>query len=184
MAYITLANTNKIIFNSELKNINLSGELYKIKIHFFSKYEKNALLAIKELLKDPKIFFSDIYIPYVPVDTFSYVYEGSLPAYHKTTDCPRLNSKYENFEIPSDIKEKGKETIKEFRIWFETVKHLLEKPDVYAMRLHARWGIITNPKAISRQNSGSTEIKELTIEELEANIDQKILEAGQFYSAN
>lgn len=184
MAYITLANTNKIVFNTELKNLDLSGEIYKMRIYFFSKYEENALLAIQELLKDPEKYFNEIYVPYEPVDTLSYVYEGKHPAYHKTTDCSRLIAKYENFEIPSDIKEKGKETVKEFRNWFETVKHLLETPDVFVMRLQAKWGIITNPKAISRDNSGSTEIEELTIEELEKNIDSKIKAAGRFYYAN
>lgn len=184
MTHITLANTNKIVFNSEIKKLDLSGEIYKLKIYFFSKYEENALLAIQELLKDPEKYFTEIHVPYKPIDTFTYVYEGKHPAYHKATDCPRLNAKYENFEIPNDIKEKGEQTVKEFRSWFETVKHLLETPDVFVMRLQARWNIITNPKAISRNNSGSNEIEKLTIKELEEKIDSKIKEAGRFYYAN
>ena len=181
MAYITLSNTNKIIFNSDLRGLDLSGQLYKIPIYFFSKYEENALLAIQELLKDPQNYFNEIYVPFKPIDTFSYVYEGKHPSYHNISTCPRLISKYENFEIPVDIKEKGNETVQEFRRWFETVKHLLEKPDVFVVTLQARWGIITNPNAISRDNSGTTETKELTIEELEKSIDEKIKEAGRFY---
>jgi hypothetical protein len=181
MAYITLANTNKIIFKSDIKELNLQGEIYRIPIYFLSKYEENALLAIQELLKDPVKYFNEIYQPYEAVDTYSYVYEGQQPAYHKFSCCPRLQSDYQNFEIPSDIQEKGPEAVKEFREWFEEVKYLLDRPDVFVARLQARWGIVTNPKAINRDNSGSTIIENLTIKELEDKIDTLIKEAGRFY---
>jgi len=181
MAYITLANTKKIILQSNIKELNLEGEIYHIPIYFFSKYEKNELLAIKELLKDPEKYFKEIYKPYKPVDTYSYVYEGQHPSYHKFSSCPRLNSDYQNFEIPPEIKAKGPEAVKEFRKWFEEVKYLLDRPDVFVARLQARWGIVTNPKAINRDNSGSTIIENLTIEELEEKIDGLIKEAGRFY---
>jgi hypothetical protein len=184
MAYITLSNTNKIIFKTNLKNLNLAGELYKIPIYFFSKYEENALLAIKELLKNPEKYFNEIYIPYVPVDTLKFVYEGKNPSYHKFADCPRLHSVYENFEIPTEIRELGKEKINEFRIWFETVKHLLDEPEKFVMRLRLKWGIETNPNAIIISNSGSTEIENLNIEDLERKIDLTIKNAGKFYYEN
>lgn len=186
MAFITLANTNKIIFNSNIKELDLSGEVYKIPIHFFSKYENNSLLAVEELLKDPEKYFNEIYIPYKPVDTYKFIYEGKHPSYHKIPTCPMLSSTYENFEIPEQIQERGKDEVLEFRRWFESVKYLLEeeRPDVFVMRLQARWGIQTNPKAISRVNSGTTEIEINTIEELENQIDMKIKEAGRFYYMN
>lgn len=184
MAFITLANTNKIIFNSDIQSLNLEGEIYKMRIYFLSSYEENALLAIQELLKDPENYFNEIYVPYEASDTFSYVYEGQQPAYHKYSCCPRLQSDYQNFEVPSDIKEQGPEMVQEFREWFETVKHLLEKPDVFVMRLQARWGIETNPKAINRDNSGSTVVDNFTIEELEEKINGLIKAAGRFYYKN
>ena len=76
MSFITLANTNKIIFNSDIQSLDLTGDIYKIPIYFFSKYEENALLAIQELLKDPDKYFTEIYKPYKPVDTYSYVYRA------------------------------------------------------------------------------------------------------------
>ncbi|MBS9525848.1 hypothetical protein KI659_17640 [Litoribacter alkaliphilus] len=181
MAFITLANTNKIIFKSDVKKLNLKGNVYHIPIYFFSRYEENALLAIQELLKDPEGYFSEIYQPYKAVDTYSYVYEGQQPAYHNFSCCPRLQSNYQNYEIPSYIKEKGSEAVEEFRKWFEEVKHLLDKPDIFVARLQARWGIVANPKAISRDNSGSTSIENLEIGELEQKIDCIIKEAGRFY---
>lgn len=179
MAYITLANTSKIIFNSDIKSLDLSGEIYKIPIYFFSKYEENSLLAIQELLKAPERYFNEIYVPYQPIDTYTLIYEGQHPSYHKMPTCPRLNARYENFKIPTEIKERGIEEVREFRRWFETVKHL--KSDVFVMRLKNRWGIITNPEAFSRDNSGTTEIENLTIEDLEKRIDAKIKAAGKFF---
>jgi len=182
MAYITLANSSKIVFNGDLKGLNLKGEIYKIPIQFFSNYEKNALLAIQELLKNPEEYFSTIYKPYEPVDTYRFVYEGNHPSYHSNTNCPRLNALYKNFEIPQSIRDRGIELVKEFRVWFESVKHLLDRPDVFAARLQAKWGIVTNPNAISIDNSGHTEIENISIQELEEKIDSKLKEAGRFYS--
>lgn len=133
------------------------------------------------MLKNPEKYFNEIYVPYEPVDTFTLIYEGKKPSYHKFADCPRLHSVYENFEIPSEIRELGKEKINEFRNWFETVKHLLDDPETFVMRLKLRWGIETNPNAIIFHNSGSTEIENLNVEELESKIDLIIKNAGRFY---
>lgn len=164
--------------------MKVKGQVYKMQIYFLSSYEENALLAIQELLKDPEKYFTTIYKPYKPKDSFSFVYEGSKPGYHQYSCCPMLNSDYQNFPIPEEIKEKGKEAIIEFREWFKTVEHLLEKPDVFVMRLKSKYGIETNPKAINKDNSGNTAIKNDTIEEIETKIDLLIKEAGRFYYAS
>ena len=62
MAYITQANLKRIIYRSSIKEMRLQGKVYKLPIYFFSKYEENALLAIQELLKDPDVYFRDLYI--------------------------------------------------------------------------------------------------------------------------
>lgn len=184
MAYITLANTNKIIFDSDLNGLDLDGQVYKMKIYFLSRYEESALLAIQELLKDPEKYFKTIYKPYKPKDTFSFVYEGKKPGYHQYPCCPMLNSDYQNFPVPEQIKEKGHSAVIEFREWFKTVEHLLERPDVFVMRLKAKYGIETNPQAINKENSGNTAIKNETIAELEERIDGLIKDAGRFYYAS
>ncbi|MHA1692181.1 MAG: hypothetical protein ACTSU7_11185 [Candidatus Heimdallarchaeaceae archaeon] len=182
MAYITLANASSIIFKSEIKNLDLQGELYKKKIYFYSKFEKNALLAIKELLENPEAYFTDVYEAFEPLDTYTLVYEGRRPAYHNQLDCPSLSSDYENFEIPEEIREEGKTKVIEFRMWFESVRHLLEdRPDAFVARLQARWGIHTNVNAISRGNSGFLEMENITIEDLECRIDERIKSAARFY---
>jgi hypothetical protein len=182
LVFITLANTKNIIRKSEIKSLRVIGEIYKIPIHFFNRYEQNELLAIKELLKDPEKFFNEMYIPYEPIDTFSKIYEGKRPSYHISQKCPRLHATYSNFTIPEEIKSKGKGAVIEFRIWFETVKHLyLSQPDTFVFRLHAKYGIITNPKAIKHENSGVFELENPSITELEEEIDKLIKEAGRFY---
>jgi hypothetical protein len=182
VAYITLANANAIVFNSDVGDLDLKGEIYKIPIYFFSRYEEQSLLAIQELLQNPEYYFTEVYEPYEPTDSFKYVYEGRRPAYHNDSTCERLNSDWENYEIPSDIRDKGRDVVLEFREWFETVAHLIEdRPDVFVMRLHARWGIQTNVNAISRGNSGHLEVENLTIQNLGARIDRRIKAAGKYY---
>jgi hypothetical protein len=181
MAYITASNLKNILFSSDLKNLNLKGEVYHIPIYFFSFYETNSLLAIKELLINPERYFNTIYNPYKGIDTFNYIYEGNNSAYHENLECPRLQSDYMNFEIPSDIKEKGPETVKKFRKWFEEVKDLIDKPDAFGARLQLEWGINTNIKSIKRKNGGSVEMENFSLETLEKTIDNLIKEAGRYY---
>lgn len=181
MAYITLANTNKIIFESDLNESQLSGVVYDMKIFFLSKKEKNSLLAVQELFKNPEQYFKKIYKQHKPVDTFSFVHEGKKPSYHKFSCCPNLNADYQNFPIPEEIRQKGKAAIIEFREWFKSVEHLLEKPEVFVMRLKAKYGISENPKAITKGNSGSASINNEKIEDLIDDINELIKDAGRYY---
>lgn len=183
MAYLTKSNSLKIIARIDFKQIgNLEGEVYKKPIYFFSDYEKNNLLGLKELLKDPETFIQEYYVPIENTDNLRYVYEGGKPAYHSKPDCERLNSNYRNFEIPEEIREKGKEEVLRFRSWFKENQYLLEKPDVFVARLQMAFGVTMNPKAIDYENSG-VEVKEnLNLEELEKRINKFISDAGQYFN--
>jgi hypothetical protein len=184
MAIITASNAKRIVINSDLNNLKLTGEIYKKPMYFFSRYEKTQLLAIKEFLKDPENYFREVYQPVNRKDTFTYIYEGKKPAYHKSTQCPMVNSNYENFYIPEEIKEKGEVTIADFRKWFQTVKHLLiEDIKAFEMRLQSRWGIHTNLKGIEKDNSGNEDISNYDLAKIEERIDTIIKEAGRFYHA-
>ncbi|MBL0136228.1 MAG: hypothetical protein IPP79_20750 [Chitinophagaceae bacterium] len=74
--------------------------------------------------------------------------------------------------------------VKQFRAWFETVKHLLEKPDVFVARLQARWGIVTNPNAIRIENSGALDFGSFTLAEIEAKIDALLKESSSFTNSS
>lgn len=184
MAFITLYNANRILNSCEIKNLDLTGYVYKKQIYFFSKYEETYLLAVQEFFRNPENFIKNIYRQIKVIDTFRLVYEGKSPSYHKIIECSRLISDYENYEIPTSIRNKGKEEVIKFREWFHENKHLLKKPEVFVVRLQMRWGIITNPQAITASNSGPDHIKNYNLDDLELNIDQIINEAGKFYNLN
>ena len=183
MAYLTKSNSLKIIARIDFKQIgNLEGEVYKKPIYFLNYYEKNKLLGLKKLLKAPETFIQEYYVPIENTDNLRYVYEGGKPAYHSKPDCERLNSNYRNFEIPDEIREKGKDEVLRFRSWFKENQYFLEKPDAFVARLQMAFGVTMNPKAIDYENSG-VEVKEnLNLEELEKRINKYISDAGQYFN--
>jgi len=184
MPYITLSNINHTIFQTDIKSLDLNSEVYKRPIYFLNKLEKNKLRAVRELINDSENFLNEYYSPIeVNEDTYRYMYESSMPSYHKDIGCERLNSKYENFEIPEEIISKGKNEVIEFRKWFQNSKHLIEegKSDAFVMRLQAKYKINTNPKNINRSNSGVISIENLTVEKIEERINKLIDDAGKAY---
>lgn len=182
-AYITSHNVQKIINRNNFKDIQLSGEVYKHKLYIFSKNEENSLLAIQELLKNPEKYFNEIYNPMVVFDSKKYIYKEKQPAYHTSNSCERLHSDFTNFELPIEIIERGEAEIERFRAWFIENRHLLEQPDAFVMRLELAFKIKYNPKAINYENSGFSELKNYSLEELEKEIDSLIKEAGRYYYA-
>lgn len=183
-AYITSHNAYKIVNRNNFKNIKLSGEVYKYKLYIFSQYEENSLLAIQELFKNPAKYFNEIYNPMVVFDSKKYVYKEQQPAYHTSTDCPRLHSDFSNFELPEEIKERGDAEIERFRAWFVENRYLLEDPVAFAFRLKMAFNIEYNPKAINYENSGFSEFKNYSLEQLEKELDILIKEAGRYYYAD
>ena len=183
-AYITTHNAQKIISRNNFKDIQLSGEVYKHKLYIFSKNEENSLLAIQELFKNPEKYFNEIYNPMKVVDSKKYIYKEQQPAYHTSNKCDRLHSDFTNFELPLEIIERGEAEIERFRAWFIENRHLLEQPDAFVMRLELAFKIKYNRKAINYENSGFSEFKNYSLEQLEKEIDSMIKEAGRYYYAH
>jgi hypothetical protein len=192
MAYITLANSFKIIRKVDLTNlVGLKGNVYNIPIFFLSKFEENGLLAIQMLFENPEQFLKVCYEKLKNIDDYKYVFESQPPAYHSRPDCDRLLSNYFNFEIPAEIKERaiaqgGEEKLKiivhEFRHWFaENMTFLETDLKKFLQNLEIRWNVQINPKAVEFENSGPTKAMNFTIEELESNINDLIKSAGRFY---
>ena len=154
MAYITVSNANRIIKKSELLSTDFKGEVYKLPIRFFSKYEANSLLAIQEFLKNPEHYFNEYYAPLRVSDSYNFIYEGHKPAYHDSLDCPRIYADYENFEIPKSIRKQGGESIFKFRAWFKNNDHLLStKADLFYQKLKFSWGITERINQVKVANS-------------------------------
>lgn len=184
MAYITTANANSIIYKTEINSIDLKGSVYKTPIYFFNKLEINRLLALKKLLSESENFLSEYYKPIKVKDSLTFVYEGKKPAYHKSSNCERLNSDYENFKIPESIKESGIAEVVKFRKWFKENKYLISKPEIFVARLQMQWGIVTNPENTNEKNTGPTKFDDYTPIEVEEKIDELIKLAGNLYHKN
>ena len=189
MSFITEANTRKIIIKTDLFSYKFRDDVFEDPIFFFSDVEKKRLLAYKMLIEN-----SDEYLRYYkPIvlknDTCQYVYERDRmkPAFHDDLSCKILNQDYKNFTIPDEIKKNTDGSINytrvnEFRKWFKEVESLFESnKEAFVMRLHAKYGIVTNPKALLYENSGSVECLNYNIKELRDAIKNGIKKAGQFY---
>jgi hypothetical protein len=141
-------------------------------------------LALQKLIADPEEFLTSYYKPIEKKDSFTLVFEGKAPAFHHAANCERLNSNYNNFLIPEKIKRQGKTAILGFRNWFKENQTLLDKPDVFAMRFHLKWGYELNPKNIQYENSGISEFEDFSPKEIEEKIDELLKKAGKMYKEN
>jgi hypothetical protein len=184
--FITRANYQRMFKKFDLKNIpDLQGEVYKRPIYFFSRFEIKDLLVMQALLKDPENFVGLYYNPIYREDTFRYVYENGQPAYHKLQACPRLNSQFKNFEVPEEIREKGREEVTRFRNWFKQNRELFENDTKrFSEMLELYFSVRVNPKTIEQNSSGSQLVINYNLEELEVEIDRLVKAAGRFYYAN
>jgi hypothetical protein len=186
-AFITKSNFNSII--SSLYEVKKDKQvddkdLYKWPVYFLSSAEAQRLLNQREFLKDPESAIK-VYKKKDIVDNKKYIYEGLQPAYHTRTDCKNLQSKFKNYEIPDEIKEKGDIEIQKFRKWFrDNQKYLEEKPDLFAAKLQIAFKLTNLPKAVDHNNSGTTEINNLNLKQLEDRIDTILRAAASFYKDN
>lgn len=182
MAFITVANSKRILKELDVNELNLQGDVYDKPIRFFSKKEKQFLLAYKELLVNPEKIIKDTYIKIKSKDSCNYVYEGGAPCYHRIAECERLNAVFRNFVIPQEIRDKGVEAVQQFRSWFKSNYYLFEgKEDVFEMRAYARFKMRLKVEELIRDNSGITVIVNRTLEDLKDEIDKKLNLAGQYY---
>lgn len=178
MAYITNANLNKIykginpsvvISDEELTNflngVDLTEEQKNILEEIILIDEKKALLALEMFLQNPRLIIDKKLIRLDWKDSYKYVHEFN-PAYHANINCNKLHKDFEGIQIPEFIREKGVEAINEFRQWYTENEYLLkeEKNDVFAARLHAKYGIQSTIVDYHR-NSGVTMVYN-SIEEL------------------
>ena len=160
MPYISKSNAARIIemIDFDAKK-DFEGTLYSRDIQLFSKKDQNRLLALSELYSDPQKFLDSTYAQVQNVDTLKYVFEGGQSAYHSKKECSKLNTTFYNFKIPNEIVEKGYEKVIKFRNWFKANKGLLEKPDVFEMRLNAAFNIKQRLQQIEHKPSGTQKLR-------------------------
>jgi hypothetical protein len=196
MAFITKYNSIGILRQIDFSRVKgLKGVVYKKPIYFFGSYEQNILLGVQELFKNPKKFIAEYYIPIKREDKLRFVFEGGKPAFHLISNCDRLNSKYVNFEIPFEIKDRAEKSggeeavlkvVEEFRDWFKQNLYLIEKNEIdeFVKKLDIRWNVQVKPQVIEKKNSGIEVKDNLNLNDLEIRIDDIIKEAGSYFRNN
>lgn len=187
MPYITKGNVSKIISHIDIKKLpnnfaDLKGKVYKEAITFFSLVEQNNLLLRKEFYRNPNSFLQIFKKIEKKEDTYTYTYEGGTPAYHFSLDCPRLNSNFDSYEIPIEIKEKGKDAVILFRKFFAQNKDLLDtNANAFYGKMTAAFALQTLLKPVDYKNTGPELIEITNLPELEATINNLLLDFNNYY---
>ncbi len=205
MAYITKSNYKRILRKINLNDIpDIVGDVYKKPIYFLSKWETKYLLFMQSLLKEPEKFAIEVYHPIVNQDTFHYVFESEQPpSYHSNKSCERLTSKFKNFEVPFEIKERvcekaekegktaeeieklEKQQVAVFRSWFKENFELFKSDtEGFLKKLDIRWNVQRNVNEVEKDNTGVESIENLDLSQLEIEIDKVISEAGRYFVNN
>ena len=183
MAFLTKANLLSIMSDVDVRHIKVNDEeIYEKPIYILNQYEKQKLIGIQGLLSDPANFTKHKYKKIIKSDSFSYIYEGGIPAYHLDEHCDKLKLDFTNFELPSEIKEKGEDEIKKFRNWFKQNMYLLDKPDVFKVRLELAFGLKNAPESIDHLNSGVEKIENLNLNELKSRVDGIISRSAKYFN--
>ena len=187
MPFVTEYNTN-LVFKKligEIPDNIREWQPYKKSIYFLNRLDKTNLQYFKKFCENPIENIDSIYKAIEVVDKKIFVYEGSLPSYHKYENCDRLSSNFVNYRIPTQIKEKGEEEIEKYRVWFKENESVFsERPDIYQMRLQTKFGIVENIQKVDYKNSGNVYKENLTLQEIEARIDSLLHNAAEFYKRN
>lgn len=108
----------------------------------------------------------------------SYIFSVGPPKFHKDKECKYLSADFLNYLVPPEIKALGEEKIKEFQEYCETnKKEFNEKTeDVFWARINARFRVHVAPQSIHYENSGVQGVKSMSIEMLQAHINEYISE--------
>ncbi len=187
MAYITVANSKKIIRKlDEVQLDSVAESIYKRDIFFFSRRESANLKGIRELFRDIDNFLLNFYKPIEVKDTYRYVYPETQPAYHKDDTCGRLNSNFQNIEVPITIQEKGENEVTKFRDWYKETTFKEDDPKDYIKKLQLKFPYVEaiNPRAIDYSNSGAELKKDYSLNELEGEIDELLRRADEYFEDN
>lgn len=124
------------------------------------------------------------------------VYRNSFrPAIHADHDCARLTSNYKNFIIPDEIRvrvltnggndQDVENEFNKFRAWFGQKEYLIASdPDQFLRELDIRWNIQRKIQDIEYSNSGSVDLSELNVMDLEKKISDIIIAEKMFYLNN
>lgn len=190
--YISKANFLRITNKYKIELDDSNDTIYKKTIYFFSKFEINRILTVKQFLINAK----DEYIIYKGSgfikDSYSFVHEESHHAkFHLDSACTGLNSVYRDLEIPIEIQyrngssTKDIERINQFRAWFkqkEITELYYTNQKRFMEKLQLKFHLINPPRQVELSNGGIQKITNYTEKELEQKIETLIKMASTFYN--
>jgi hypothetical protein len=185
MPFATEFNTSRILTEhaGDIPEDISKWEPYKKSIYFLNKLDKTKLYNYKYFCENPLDNISKVFKPLEFTDNKHFVYVGGMPSYHKSQYCERLTNNFTNFKIPEKIIEKGDEAIDEFRAWFKENQDVFtRKPEIYQVRLLAKYNIEQGLEQVEYSNSGSVYKENLTIKRIESRIDSILSNAAKYYN--
>lgn len=199
MAIITKSNFLKLVLACSKTQTNTKGqEIFKEAIYFFNSKEQEYLLAAKSLLQNGDEILNQLKVNFSQIksEKDNLVYRNNYrPAIHADHDCARLTSNYKNFIIPDEIRirvltnggndQDVENEFNKFRAWFGQKEYLIASdPDQFLRELDIRWNIQRKIQDIEYSNSGSMDLAELNVNDLEKKISDIITAEKMFYLNN
>lgn len=114
----------------------------------------------------------------------NYVFAVGNPKFHATPDCTFLNSDFKNYKVPAEIEALGPEKVREFQQFCEANKRELEEKsdDVFWAHVGARFRVRINPTKVSYANSGTRDVRGMTVSEIQDLVSEAIKEAAAMTS--
>lgn len=189
MAFITISKFLSMVSLIDQKNSRFNiNDLYKSSLTVLSIKERERLALVRELFKNPEIQVSLKYNKFVkPVKSYRFVRESSGSSYHTDESCSRLNSDYENYEIPDEIKKRGDAECQRYISWFLSHEYLLAEIGGHEKFIFARNSLFDlkdkDIGEVHENNSGVTYVENINLESLERDIDNLLEKAKAFKRA-
>lgn len=187
--YITQSNLKKLAFRSEIIENNLSN-LYETIYDrqdlrgYVSKSEAQQLGTLATFLQQSEDqliqLASRSKSPASSTQSSSLIFVSGPPKYHKDATCDTLTRDFENFEIPEQIRVRGKDAVEAFRNFAKANRKLLNegKEDVFILRLKRQFNLTSDIGKISFSNSGKTMVQKddstIDLGQLVINIRQAV----------
>ena len=192
--FITKSNFKKIVFKTKL---NIDQNISKIFESIYSDINLRPYINDKEASTIKKTIdfleCSEEFLLNIKDDTIkgktnfssnsNFIFVSvSSPKYHKNSSCETLSNDFENFEIPSEIMERGKDEIKKFREFANKNKKLLkdDKEDVFIFKLTYEFKLTTHINKILFNNSGYVDLYKQSEKDIEVKIKETIEKIESF----
>lgn len=182
MPYITNFHSELATTNLKIDKLELVEDEVLSRVKILSKEDKLQIFAYKKLLANDE----DLVQIYKPISkrTSKFVTTTQNPRYHTDKNCKVLNNDFISYTIPPSILKKGEENVAKYRKWFKQNKALLESdPSTFYDKQKEAFNTSEKLESVKFDNSGVTEIENLSIEEIEAYLEKLITDYDTFISS-